>query len=334
MLVSIIVPVYNVEHYIERCARSLYEQTYEDIEYIWVDDATPDHSIDQLKQITNEYPRRKPNVRILEHITNLGPAFARNTGLEHACGEYIYYSDADDWADSSMIEELVNCARLHQADIVWCDFYKSFSNKNIVVRQNLALSMIDCIQCLLSEKMHGAYWNKLISRQLYLKNTMKRSYNANICEDLLGCVQLFYYAQKVSYYPKAFYHYVQDNGQSISTHISSEKHTGLFINIDLIIQFIEEKQLNEQLSNELNFVKLLSKRPYLTSTEMKNFIKWRDTYPEANKYILSYSMLPIKLRVLGWFASKSCWLPIYLWNRLKVLKMKCTACRVLVYCFI
>ena len=85
--VSVIVPVYGVEKYIERCARSLFEQTLDDIEYIFVDDCSPDRSIEILNQVIGEYPGRKDQVQIIHHASNQGLALARQTGLKAATGE-------------------------------------------------------------------------------------------------------------------------------------------------------------------------------------------------------------------------------------------------------
>ena len=91
--VSVIVPIYGVEKYIERCARSLLEQTIENIEYIFVNDCTKDNSIAILESVIKEYPHREHQVRIIHHGTNKGLPQARKTGLLNAHGEYIAHCD-------------------------------------------------------------------------------------------------------------------------------------------------------------------------------------------------------------------------------------------------
>lgn len=97
--VSVIIPVYNVEKYIEHCARSLMEQTLMDIEYIFVDDCTPDHSMEILQRVLTDYPERLESIRIIHHTQNSGLATVRNTGLQIAQGEYIIHCDSDDWVE-------------------------------------------------------------------------------------------------------------------------------------------------------------------------------------------------------------------------------------------
>ena len=97
MKVSILVPIYGVEHYIEQCARSLFEQSYSDIEYIFVNDCTPDSSMDILKQVLSIYPNRKSQVRIIEHEHNQGLGAARLTATKAATGEAVMHVDSDDY---------------------------------------------------------------------------------------------------------------------------------------------------------------------------------------------------------------------------------------------
>ena len=102
--VSVIIPVYGVEKYIERCAISLFEQTLDSIEYIFINDCTPDKSIDILKGIIAKYPKRAPHVRILNMLRNSGQAAVRITGLKNTKGNYIAHCDSDDWVDKNFYE--------------------------------------------------------------------------------------------------------------------------------------------------------------------------------------------------------------------------------------
>ena len=98
-LVSILVPVYKVEDYIERCARSLFEQTYSNLEFIFVDDCSPDDSVEILGRIMDDYPARKEAVRIIRHNHNRGSAASRNTALDNGSGEFVFAVDSDDWLE-------------------------------------------------------------------------------------------------------------------------------------------------------------------------------------------------------------------------------------------
>ena len=105
MKVSVLVPVYGVEKYIERCARSLFEQTYSDLEYVFVNDCTPDQSIEILKKVMAEYPQRKNAVKIVNHAKNRGLAAARNTAYDNATGDFVTIVDSDDWLEWDALEK-------------------------------------------------------------------------------------------------------------------------------------------------------------------------------------------------------------------------------------
>lgn len=105
--VSVIVPIYGVEKYIERCARSLFEQTLDDIEYIFVDDCSPDKSIEILNAVIADYPQKIPYIKIIQHKKNKGLPLARRSGWKAATGEYIANCDSDDWVDSALFEKCI-----------------------------------------------------------------------------------------------------------------------------------------------------------------------------------------------------------------------------------
>ena len=123
MKVSVCVPIYGVEKYIEQCVRSLMEQTMTDgIEFIFVNDCTKDKSMSILNQVLEEYPHRIDQVKIIEHEVNKGLPSARNTALNEAKGEYIVHCDSDDWVEPTMYESMYNKAKISNADIIGCGF--------------------------------------------------------------------------------------------------------------------------------------------------------------------------------------------------------------------
>ena len=121
--VSIVVPVYKVEAYIEQFVRSLFEQTLEDLEFIFVDDASPDESVAIIKRVLDEYPQRKGQVKFIRHEHNMDLPQTRKDGLNAATGEYLIYVDSDDWVEPNYAELLYTKAQETNADIVVCDCY-------------------------------------------------------------------------------------------------------------------------------------------------------------------------------------------------------------------
>ena len=110
--ISVIVPVYNVEKFLEKCLKSIIEQTFEDLEIICINDGSTDKSL----SILNSYAAKDPRIKILSQ-TNQGQSCARNAGLEIASGEYIGFVDSDDWIDLDFYEKLYNTAKKYDADI-------------------------------------------------------------------------------------------------------------------------------------------------------------------------------------------------------------------------
>ena len=119
--VSIIVPIYNVEKYIEKCATTLLEQDYNNIEYIFVNDCTPDSSMKILKDIIERYPNRKDDIKIINNIKNSGSSLTRKYGLDASNGKYVLFVDSDDWINIDMVSKMYNAAESNDADIVCCD---------------------------------------------------------------------------------------------------------------------------------------------------------------------------------------------------------------------
>lgn len=106
--ISIIVPVYNTEKYIEKCSRSLFSQTFDSIEYCFIDDCSDDNSISLVKKVLAKFPNRRAACKFIRNETNIGVASSRNVELAIAEGKYIYFCDSDDYIDETMMEKIGN----------------------------------------------------------------------------------------------------------------------------------------------------------------------------------------------------------------------------------
>lgn len=163
--VSIIIPVYGVEKYIERCIRSLFEQTLRDIEYIFIDDCTPDKSVEILKRVLEEYPQRKSQVVIHRMEKNSGQAAVRKWGMLNATGEYVIHCDSDDWVDVHMYEEMYNKAIEEDADVVVCDFCSTDCENEQYSKGLISKERENVIVDVLLWRIAGCLWNKLVRRK-------------------------------------------------------------------------------------------------------------------------------------------------------------------------
>lgn len=196
IVVTILVPVYGVEKYIERCARSLFEQTYKNIEYIFVDDCSPDQSIAILERIMEDYPDRKPYVRIIHHDKNRGLAAARNTSVENSSGDFILHVDSDDYMTPDAVEKLINRQLETRADIVTGQALRMSERETIILERPQYFNDEDFVVDMIRPSIHHTIWGRLIKKSLYTDNNIRAKEGVNIGEDLQVMTQLSYYSKK------------------------------------------------------------------------------------------------------------------------------------------
>ena len=300
--VSVIIPIFKVCNFIERCVCSLFEQTLKDVEYIFVDDASPDNSIDILKACIECYPERKEQVQILVHEQNQGLPAARNTGLAVATGEYVFHCDSDDFVEKEMLEEMYRAAKEKEADMVYCDFYLSFE-KNERYMSNPAYETAEDMfkQGLLGGNMKYNVWNKLVRRILYTDNDITFPAGHAMGEDMT-MIRLAACAKSVAYVPKAFYHYVKLNANAYSATMSERHKVDIRYNVDQTVGFLQNR-FGDALDREIAFFKLNTKLPFLITDDQAQYEVWKEWWPEANKYICENKQQPLRTRMVQWFAA-------------------------------
>lgn len=205
--VSIIVPVYGVEKYIERCAASLFGQTLNELEYIFVDDCTPDRSIEVMQNTLARYPERCGQVRVIRHVENQGVSQSRQDGLDVATGEYIIHCDPDDWVELDMYESLYNEAQRTNADMVICDFkYSKSGSASVQCPDELtSISVLECITSRSRTIIHGAAWNKLLKAKIAKRE--KFPIGVSYCEDVTYWCKILSQELKIEYLNRSLYHY-------------------------------------------------------------------------------------------------------------------------------
>ena len=222
-LVSIIVPIYGVEKYIQKCAVSIFSQSYSNLEIIFVNDCTKDKSIQKLNEILdNDYPHMKCKVKILNCSKNKGLAGARKEGLLVAHGEYVLQIDSDDYIAKDMVKSMVDMAVAENSDIVICDMACVRGKKINIVSVRPSLIPMVCMQQVLKGIVHASVCNKLIRLNLYRENDILPIDGLNMREDLSVMYRLLFFSHKISYVPSAFYFYVLREGS-----ISSAKMTNV-----------------------------------------------------------------------------------------------------------
>ena len=240
--ISILVPVYGAENYISICAKSLFEQTYGDIEFVFVDDCTPDNSIDVLESVLNQYPKRKEQVRIIRHTKNRGAAAARNTLLENATGDYLLWVDADDFIENNAAEILVDKVLATNADLVCYGTAKiSYNQKMKPYPLFQGLNSKDMIVDMLSGHILTTLWGNLIKRDLFIGNDVKFIEGLDVGEDMLALVKVAYYSKNIVTENTILYYYVVSNPNSLVRSFSLQKTFMTIKNLELLEIFLRGK---------------------------------------------------------------------------------------------
>ena len=296
--VSVIIPIYGVEKYIERCARSLFEQTLDDIEYIFVNDCTKDKSINILTQTLEDYPKRKEQVTIVNHPYNKGLPQARKTGIMLARGEYIIHCDSDDWVDTKAYENMWQIAKSNDYDIIFCDYYNSdginHHNNHIKMCLNKSEATLDIIK-----NMSWTLWRAMVKQTLYNNYIIYPTENNG--EDFALMCQLLHYSNKIHHIKIPYYYYF-NNSNSISNQPSIESFFDRIEqhkrNIIVLEKFYADKQVNR--SNEIIILKLIAiAKIYSFDKKLRNKKYCSNLFPEIEKeFIFLNIQIPINLKII------------------------------------
>ena len=229
-LISVVAPIYGVEKYIEKFARSVLSQDCADVQYVFVDDGSKDRSVDLLNAIIdNEFPHLKEDI-VLVRKPNGGLPLARKTGMEHACGEYILHADSDDWMAAGALSKIADKIRETGADIVYFDFVKEYAHRVSYKRERDydVSTKDDYIINIFNYKSHGYAWSKCFRRSIWTDNVIYTPICA-MHEDIYLMSQIIFHARSFAHIKEPLYHYRKDNASSICSqnkvklHIQSDR---------------------------------------------------------------------------------------------------------------
>lgn len=249
--ISLIIPVYNVEKYLEKALKSVENQTFKDFEVIIVDDGSTDSSI----KIINEFCERNSNFKLITQ-KNSGPAVARNTALSISRGSYIAFMDSDDYIEPNFLESLYSAAIKNNADIACCNFNNYYPKKNLkiylpfnsppgVYTRRKALKKL-----ILDIGMHYFVWNKLCKREIFFDNNLK--FDDMYFEDISISPKMFYYAKKIVLIREPLYNYTSREN-SILHSITTKKTNDFIKSLGIIRNFLEINKAYKDYKSHLWF---------------------------------------------------------------------------------
>lgn len=267
-MVSVIVAIYSVENFLERCVKCIINQTYRELEIILVDDGSPD----RCPQICDTLAETDPRIRVI-HKENEGSVYARRDGLLHSNGKYVLFLDGDDYADSEYVEELIQAAQAYDADVVVdsylittseCEFPQKVFWKPDIYEGQAAKKLKEKLiysGVYYQFGINPALWNKLFRRDKLLACYKNVPRNITLGEDFAVCIPYIATADRIVVIDsKANYHYVQHNNSMV--HQYNDKLLG---NINRLIEYLDQIPFSAEIKSQLTYY-----YSWLLLTSLKN----------------------------------------------------------------
>ncbi|MBT2678822.1 glycosyltransferase [Bacillus sp. ISL-35] len=228
-MITIIIPIYNSQRYLDKCLDSVINQSFSDIEIILVNDGSSDES----GKICDEYKQKDSRIKVI-HKENGGVSSARNVGLKMATGDFIGFVDSDDYINKEMFKVLFNDIKENDCDVSICNWYYEIDGElrldKTMLKDYKVLNNISAIEELLKDSFKGFLCNKLFKKELF--SNVKFEHDLTMCEDYLAVYQVLKRAKRVSINPTPLYFYVMNtdsatfnanNNFNYKNHKSSEK---------------------------------------------------------------------------------------------------------------
>lgn len=328
--VSIIVPIYNVEKYLDRCIESLINQTLVDIEIIMVDDGSPDSCPSKC----DEYAKKDSRIKVI-HKKNAGLGYARNSGLEIVTGEYVAFVDSDDFVDINMYQKLYSTAKSYDADVVYCGFYEYRNKNNKKTRKEVSQPVVyNDSEC--HEVLHGMLspcgakgritkYEMSVWHSIYRKNIFRQydvlfsSERQFISEDIIFHIDYICHCKKIVFIPNPYYYYCL-NDTSLSKKYRSDRLNKVDILCDEVFRRIKEKKYLFPLEDCMFFVLLSLRYPLtiLSDYDMTNMEKYIHVRRMCHSAIMHKWICKIK-----WHKIPFRYVIFFLCIKLKMIKILC-----------
>lgn len=262
--VSVILPVYGVAAYIEKCTQSLLDQTLQEMEFIYVDDHGPDNSIELVQKMIADHPRRDQFV-FLKPEHNMGAGMARNFAIPQAKGDYVAFVDSDDWVEPTMFEELYNEAAKHGADLCCCQAAKDYLDgqpTEILKNPDIASGELtpEKRRFFLTHYV-SLFWTFIYKREMIERQGIRYP-SSRSADDSYFVTSNLLLANSLAHVDKPFYHYLIRPG-SVCTTKDSTKYQKRLETFRSLMAFLKEKGVYGQYKQEIDFIYI--KKGYLTS---------------------------------------------------------------------
>lgn len=294
-LISIIVPVYNIRDYVEKCVSSIIQQTYHNLEIILVDDGSTDGS----GKICDQYIQKDARIRVY-HKKNGGLSDARNYGLDRMTGAYVAFVDGDDWVHPQMYEILLSVMQKEQADLVSCEFERedpSFA-ENLIIMEDIKYNVFSREQVIANLGISKIVaWNKLYRAKIF--DNIRYPYG-KLHEDEYVIHEIIWRCKKIVSVDKAMYFYmVRDN--SIVAKLTPKRIEDALTGLEERIRFIAEHCTEEGLESAIKGYCDYAIATYYSITDDKDGIDniWKERLWKAESAVVrkyGRSHLPVQYK--------------------------------------
>ena len=307
-MVSIIVPIYNIEGYIRECIDSILAQTYPDFELILVDDGSPDN----CGRICDEYAEKDVRIKVI-HKENGGLTSARNAGLSVAKGDWIMHVDGDDWIEPDMIESLIEAAKAAEADLVFGDFIKYGANAGNKQLPSWSSDKIDSLSRYIAYSM-TTIWGSIAKRSLYTEHSLKSPNGVSYCEDFHLIVRLCHYAKKIANVHRPFYHY-RYRPTSIMSNMNRKTEADEQWVYQDTIRFFQEQGVYEDYRKVMSWRTLKSAQELLLDPSEHH--RFMELFNDGKEFIFSCPFVNKKIKILAWLITHNLRPAVVLFDRMR-----------------
>ena len=307
-MVSIIVPIYNIEGYIRECIDSILAQTYPDFELILVDDGSPDN----CGRICDEYAEKDVRIKVI-HKENGGLTSARNAGLSVAKGDWIMHVDGDDWIEPDMIESLIEAAKATEADLVFGDYMKYGPYAGNHKLPTWSIDKKESMSRYIAYMM-TTIWGSIAKRSLYTEHCLKSPDGVSYCEDFHLIVRLCHFANKIVNVHRPFYHY-RYRPTSIMSNMSRKTEADEQWVYQDTIRFFKEQGVYEDYRKVMSWRVLKSAQELLLDpTGHKRFM---ELFNDGKEFIFSCPFVNKKIKILAWLITHNLRPAVVMFDRMR-----------------
>ena len=307
-MVSIIVPIYNIEGYIRECIDSILAQTYPDFELILVDDGSPDN----CGRICDEYAEKDVRIKVI-HKENGGLTSARNAGLSVAKGDWIMHVDGDDWIEPDMIESLIEAAKATEADLVFGDYMKYGPYAGNHKLPTWSTDKKDSMSRYIAYSM-TTIWGSIAKRSLYTEHCLKSPDGVSYCEDFHLIVRLCHFAKKIVNVHRPFYHY-RYRPTSIMSNMNGKTEADEQCVYQDTIRFFKEQGVYE------DFRKVMSWRVLKSAQELlldpAGHKRFMELFNDGREFIFSCPFVNRKIKMLAWMLTHNLRPAVVVFDRMR-----------------